>query len=119
MGFRDIGAFNEALLAKQGWRVMTEPDSLLAQILKSKYYPKCHFLKAKRGHKASYSWQSINKASWILKRGCFWLLGSGKDINIWEDRWLHPNRQKATWTNKPANTNLESVRDMINPSSNN
>jgi ribonuclease HI len=98
---------------------MTEPDSLLAKVLKSKYFPTCHFLKAKRGHKASYSWQSINKASWILKRGCFWLLGNGKDINIWEDRWLHPMGQNPTWTPKPSNTNLEKVSDIINPSSNN
>jgi hypothetical protein len=119
MAFRDIRAFNEALLAKQGWKIMTEPESLLAKILKSKYYPKCHFLQAKRGQKASYSWQSINKASWILKRGFFWLLGNGKDINLWEDRWLHPMGHNATWIPKPPNTDLKTVKDIINPSTNN
>ncbi|PNX94118.1 hypothetical protein L195_g024290 [Trifolium pratense] len=39
MGFRDLHAFNEALLAKQGWRLLTEPNSLVSQVLKAKYYP--------------------------------------------------------------------------------
>jgi hypothetical protein len=117
MGFRDVSYFNNALLAKQGWRIMTEPNSLLARILKAKYYPKCHFLKAKQGHKSSYSWQSIIKGSEILKKGCFWNIGNGHGINIWEDRWLHPQSSNPTWTPKPANTNIHNLKDIINTSS--
>jgi hypothetical protein len=36
MGFRDLRAFNEALLAKQGWRGMTNPNSMVARVLKAK-----------------------------------------------------------------------------------
>jgi ribonuclease HI len=117
MGFRDISSFNQALLAKQGWRIMTEPDSLLAKVFKAKYFPTSNFLQAKPGHRSSYSWQSIMKASWILKKGCLWLIGNGKTTNIWSDRWLHPHGDKATWTPRHANTNLEKLQDLINPSS--
>jgi hypothetical protein len=70
MGFKDLRAFNEALLAKQGWRLLIYPQSLVARILKAKYYPNRDFLKAKQGQNMSYSWQSITKASWILKKQC-------------------------------------------------
>lgn len=39
LGFRDFGQFNIALLAKQGWRLINYPDSLLARVLKKKIFP--------------------------------------------------------------------------------
>ncbi|MCI36196.1 ribonuclease H protein, partial [Trifolium medium] len=69
MGFRNLRAFNEALLAKQGWRLITHPSSLVAQVLKAKYYPNAQFLQAKPKQHMSYSWRSILQASWVLKKG--------------------------------------------------
>lgn len=34
LGFRDFSAFNQAMLAKQGWRLLSNPHSYWAQILK-------------------------------------------------------------------------------------
>jgi hypothetical protein len=96
MGFRDLRAFNEALLAKQGWRGMTNPNSMVARVLKAKYYPHSDYLKAKQTHNPSFTWQSIQKVSWLLKKGYIWNIGDGKTINIWEDRWIHPNFGSTT-----------------------
>jgi hypothetical protein len=119
MGFRDLGTFNEALLAKQGWRIMTEPNSLMANVLKAKYFPHDHFLKAKQGHRPSYAWQCILKASWILKKGCIWLVGNGSRINIWEDRWIHHQIGAKSWTPKHSNSNLQHVKDLLTPQGSN
>jgi hypothetical protein len=47
MGFRDLCNFNSALLAKQIWRLWKFPGSLIANIMKAKYYAR--FLKRRVG----------------------------------------------------------------------
>lgn len=39
-GFQRFG-FNLAMLAKQAWRLVTEPNLLLCRILKARYFPWC------------------------------------------------------------------------------
>jgi hypothetical protein len=51
LGFRDFAVFNKALLAKQGWRLLTNSHSLFYRTFKSKYFPHGNFLSAKVGSK--------------------------------------------------------------------
>jgi hypothetical protein len=44
VGFRDSKLMNQALLARQCWRLLKNPDSLCARLLKSIYYPRGNFL---------------------------------------------------------------------------
>ena len=86
MGFRDLQAFNLAMLAKQGWRLHEEPSSLMARLYKAKYL----------GSNPSYAWRSIHKSLEVLKQGTRWKVGNGKMIHIWDDKWLStPTTYKA------------------------
>ncbi|XP_050249054.1 uncharacterized protein LOC126696338 [Quercus robur] len=88
MGFRNIQAFNLALLAKQGWRILTNPDSLVARVFKAKYFPFDDVLNSKKGSNPSYAWRSIHNSLEVIKRGTRWRVGNGRRIHIWDDRWL-------------------------------
>ena len=47
MGFRDLRAFNLAMLAKQGWTLLHDDSSLVYQCLKARYFPRTHLFVAK------------------------------------------------------------------------
>jgi hypothetical protein len=44
LGFKDLMIFNQALLARQAWRLVYFPDSLCARVLKAKYFPQGNLL---------------------------------------------------------------------------
>jgi hypothetical protein len=98
MGFRDLSAFNLALLAKQGWRILQNPNSLVAHILQEKYFLGGSFLQAGLGYKPSYIWRSLLKAMPLLESGLKWRIGNGEQVRIWGDKWVDksPNFQIQT-----------------------
>ena len=59
MGFKKLQQFNLALLAKQGWRLQTNHDSLVYWVLKAKHFPRCDFVEASLENNPSFTWRSI------------------------------------------------------------
>ncbi|XP_019164354.1 PREDICTED: uncharacterized protein LOC109160522 [Ipomoea nil] len=88
MGFKKLREFNLALLAKQGWRLMVCPDSLVSRVLKAKYFPSTNFLEAALGNNPSYIWRSFLAGKEILREGMAKRLGDGNDTLIWGVPWL-------------------------------
>ena len=88
LGFRNLQAFNLALLAKQAWKILTNPSSLVAHILKAKYFPYCDVLNASLCSNPSYTWRSIHNSLNVLKSGTRWRVANGRRIHIWDDKWL-------------------------------
>jgi hypothetical protein len=88
LGYRDLENFNLALLAKQGWRLIQNPQSLVARIIKEKYHPDCSFLDSELGNRPSYAWRSIWNSKKLLQKGLIWRVGDGNSIQIWHDPWL-------------------------------
>lgn len=88
MGFRDLRAFNTALLAKQPWKIFQNPQSLLARIYKGRYYNSSTFLQSTSSTSSSYGWKSIQEGKNLLQQGLVWQIGDGRNVRIWEDVWL-------------------------------
>lgn len=88
LGFRDFRDFNLSMLGKQAWRILSNPDSLVAQIYKARYFPNSSFLEASLGNNPSFIWRSVWEAKAVITAGARWKVGMGNKINIVGQPWL-------------------------------
>ncbi|XP_013623852.1 PREDICTED: uncharacterized protein LOC106329751 [Brassica oleracea var. oleracea] len=77
LGFRDFHAFNLALLAKQLWRLLQYPHSLLARVLKGRYYRHTNPMNVQKANNPSYGWQSLLASKEVLHKGLRKKIGNG------------------------------------------
>lgn len=67
MRFWDLEAFNVAILAKQLWCVLSNPQSVTT-ILKENYFKNQNVLEAKAKRNSSFAWKSLLTANDLLKQ---------------------------------------------------
>ncbi|XP_057422210.1 uncharacterized protein LOC130716023 [Lotus japonicus] len=116
LGFRGFKSFNLALVAKNWWRIYSNPESILARTYKAVYYPATSLMQARKGYRPSYAWSSIQKTSWMFDEGCCWRVGDGKNVRIWEDNWLPTGPPLSYRQDVAAEHNLRLVADLLLPS---
>lgn len=88
MGFQDLKTFNLAMLAKQGWKIIHNPKSLVAKILKARYFPYSFLMEANYGTSPSYAWRSLMDGREVLKQGLVWRIGDGISVDIRTSKWI-------------------------------
>ncbi|KAM1507562.1 hypothetical protein ACFX10_016992 [Malus domestica] len=88
LGFRNFSDFNNALLAKQCWRLLSDPTSLWARVVKTLYFPNCSFWDAAKGGRASWAWTGLLVAREVIRNRSHWQIMGGRDVRVWVDRWL-------------------------------
>jgi hypothetical protein len=115
LGFRDLHNFNLAMIAKQGWNIMTKPHSLVAKLYKARYFPNSSLFEAKIGHNPSYAWRGIWKARQVLMHGCRWSIENGSNIKLMGDPWLRG--EDGAWLPSPQNQGVYNlyVNDILTP----
>jgi hypothetical protein len=67
LGFRDIELFNLSLLARQAWRMLQNPTSLSARVLRAAYFPEGDLLQARLGSALSQVWRGVHAGIQVLK----------------------------------------------------
>lgn len=88
LNFRDLEIFNQALLAKQAWRVLVSPGSTVARVLKGRYFPTMDLLKAEVRSSSSYFWKGFVWGLGLLKTGLRKQIGDGTTVRVLEDPWI-------------------------------
>ncbi|CAN1156095.1 Uncharacterized mitochondrial protein AtMg00310 [Linum perenne] len=119
LGFKDFEAFNNALLARHAWRILEDPDSLFASILKGRYFPKNSFMEASLGSKPSWGWRSILHGRDLLRLGIIWQVGSDTLINPFIDPWVAnlPNQRPTISMINPISIIPGTVANLISQGS--
>lgn len=80
-----------AMVAKQTWHILQNPETLVAKLIKARYFPRSTLFEAPLGYSPSFAWRSIWKARQVLLLGCRWRIGGGDKIRIMSDPWLRGN----------------------------
>lgn len=77
------------MLGKQGWRFITNPESLVAKVFKARYFVNGDFLTAELGSNPSYVWRSVWEAQDLIKKCARWMIATGEKIDICKQPWLN------------------------------
>lgn len=108
LGFRDIQAFNRALLGKISWRIITKPDCLLARILVGKYCSNSSFLTIHAATSSSHGWKGILRGRDVLLNHLGKEIGDGEATSVWKDSWIKPDTKM-----KPYGPVLAQDQDLL------
>ncbi|KAL0771040.1 hypothetical protein Bca101_036191 [Brassica carinata] len=108
LGVRDIQLFNVALLAKQAWRIVTAPHSLLSRMLMGRYCQNSSFVDVLPTSNASHGWRSVLKWRDLLITQLGKAVGDGNSTRVWKDRWILSNN-----TGTPVGPPKEMDRDLM------
>ncbi|XP_048630058.1 uncharacterized protein LOC106373575 [Brassica napus] len=85
LGFKDISTFNDALLAKLGWRILRNPILYASSVSPRK----------------------------ILHGRKFFVIGSGSSINVWNEPWLSSTEQLRPYGPAPDEFKDIQVADLM------
>ncbi|XP_019158571.1 PREDICTED: uncharacterized protein LOC109155342 [Ipomoea nil] len=114
LGYMTLREMNLALLGKQAWRLLTRPNSLVARVYKSRYYPRLSFMEAGVGHNPSYIWRSIVEANNAIKQWYRRSIGDGRTTSIGEAPWLVMAEDPYVTTHLHETVRVAPVSSLMN-----
>jgi hypothetical protein len=112
LGFRDMALFNQALLARLAWRLIQNPTSLCARVLKARYFPHGNNLDIVFSADPSPVWKGVEHGLELLKHGIISRIGDGKSTQILRDQWI-PRERGLKVTALKKNTRRRWVNQLM------
>ncbi|XP_026430826.1 uncharacterized protein LOC113327930 [Papaver somniferum] len=90
LDFVNLEKFNSAIISKMGWRITKQPNSIGSQVMKAKYFEKVDIMHMSPIPKPTDSWVWKDIPSGIANIQDYekWEVGSGVNIDIWQDNWI-------------------------------
>ncbi|XP_075658880.1 uncharacterized protein LOC142628720 [Castanea sativa] len=72
------------------------------------------FKEAQLGSRTSYVWRSTMAAKDIIEKSSTWVIGNGKQVHIWDDRWIPTPDSFKVVSQRGPYMELEMVLSLIN-----
>lgn len=91
LGIKNIEHFNRVCLAKLGWKVLFDKENWWANIVRRKNLRTDSFMETKAKQNHSTSWKGILGVKDIISKGMRWVVGDGKDILFWTQKYVFPH----------------------------
>ncbi|XP_027086455.2 uncharacterized protein [Coffea arabica] len=113
LGFRDLQDFNLALLGKQLWRILMQPNLLMSRVMKARYFGGKSIWDTLPKGSDSWCWKSLLSARGVLEEGLRRRVGDGESIKIWEDRWLPGVEDGRIRSPRKADSKIQRVSELI------
>lgn len=99
-----LDLFNQVLLAKNGWKLVLNSQSLSGKILNDKYYPHTDLLRTTKGRNLFYIWSSLLWGRQLLTQGLGWKTGIGDKIEVWNQNWIPSESFSKPYVNNSSSS---------------
>ena len=92
--FADLGIWknedvNRASIAKLGWRILTDNDSIWVRIIRDEYVKNNNFFRIPKRAGDSNVWKEIMNHRKYDGAGLKWCIGDGRKVSFWKDNQVY------------------------------
>jgi hypothetical protein len=89
LGICSMEFINNSLLARLGWKLVSDAPLLWVKVLKGKYLLNgVPFLEAKVNAHSSWIWKGLMKNRKVVELGACWSISEGVNIQVWNSPWI-------------------------------
>ena len=89
LGICSMEFINSSLLARLGWKMLSNEPLLWVEALRGKYLKHgISFLDAPSNPSLSWIWKGLIKNRKVVEKGACWSISDGTDIHIWNSPWI-------------------------------